>query len=203
MLTFLKFSACLHLLRYLPQRHQPGITRERGCSRVTFLFFTRDCVNSILYTSWNSHKLLLSMLIFLLTVLMLFLPPDEFQADAFLKVAEKNISPPEQQTSPAAITEGGDDPNEIVECHTSTPLCQPTITAGKLWQASGASQVAGSHSKRLPASCDGQPSTSASGLHNHVPLRMDHPTMRSLPSQSLSIGSACASRSDTMMFTLE
>lgn len=203
LLTFLKSLAYLHLPQYLPQRHQPEITREGGCSHVTLLFFTRDCVNSILYSSWNSHKLLLSMLVFLPTVLMFFLPPDEFQADAFLKVAEKTILSPEKQTSPAVITEGGNDPNEITGCHTNAPLCPPTTTAGKLQQAAGASKVAGPHSKRLPAPCDGQPSPSASGLYNHVPLRMGHPTTWPLCSQSLSASSACASRSHTMMFNLK
>lgn len=147
---------CIFLQRHLPQGHQPGITREGGCSHVTRLFFTRDRVNSILYTSWNPYKLLLSMLIFLLTVSMFFLPPDEFQADGFLKVAEKTLPPPAKQTSPAVITEGGDDPNGVTGCYTNAPLCPPTTTAGKLQQAAGAFQVAGSHSKRLPAPCDGQ-----------------------------------------------
>lgn len=81
---------------------------------------------------------------------MFFLPPDEFQADVFLKVAEKTILPPEEQTSPAVVTEGGNDPNEATGLHINAPLCPSTITAGKLKQASGASQVAGSHSKSLP-----------------------------------------------------
>lgn len=65
---------------------------------------------------------------------MFFLLPNEFQADVFLKVDEKTIPPPEEQTSPAVITEGGNDPNEVTGCHTNAPLCPPTITAGKLQQ---------------------------------------------------------------------
>lgn len=123
MAHFLKLSACLHLLQYLPLRHGPGITRERAISRVTFLFFARACVNSILYTSWSSYKLLLSMPRFLFTISTVFLPLDELQAEVFLKAAAETIPPPCCRPSPAARLS-----------HQYTTAHQPTITAEMLQQ---------------------------------------------------------------------
>lgn len=172
MAHFSELSACLHLLQYLPLRHWPGITRDGASSHVTFLFFTRDCVNSILYTSWSSYKLLLSMLRFLFTVLTIFLPLHEFQAEVFLRVAAETIPPPHRWTSPVAVTEGGDTPNEMPGCHTSSPL----PTSHHSWEATGAAggppRWPGCTSV-LPPPCDGQPSASASGVHDPVSLRKD------------------------------
>lgn len=53
---------------------------------------------------------------------MIFLSLDEFQAEAFLKVAAETIPPPRHQASPTALTEGGDTPDETPKRHNSTPL---------------------------------------------------------------------------------
>lgn len=64
---------------------------------------------------------------------MIFLSLDEFQAERFLKVAAETISPPHHQTSPSAVTEGGDTPMRHLSV-TTVHHCPPILTAEKLQQ---------------------------------------------------------------------
>lgn len=137
------------------------------------------------------------MLRFLFTISTKFPPMDEFPAEAFLKVAVQTTLPPHRWTSPAAVTEGGDTPNEMPGCHIDTPL--PTNHLN--WEATAA--AGGPHrwwnTSVLPAPCNGWPSASASGLPDPACPRRD----ACIHLQCLGMSSTYTLGSRTLMFTLK
>lgn len=149
------------------------------------------------------------MLRFLFTISTTFLPLDEFQAEVLLEVAAKTIPPPRCLTSPAAVTEGDDTPYKMPGCHTSTPL----PTNHHSWEAQQqleAPPPSPSGGQVVPQ-CYQPPA-----MGNPASLLLDHtspraqgrmpavtPTTQQLRSQCLGIGSAYASGSRTLMFTLK